>query len=345
MGSKALAAIVIAIVVISVGAYFLISALLKPARVGPGPTDAITAAAADETEARSVVSSQFLTDFSGAPSDATVSVEMKDVSSEYWKATATYGSNSKTYWVPKEKPKGLRVQVGQSQTYAMSLQMSLLGQTTSMDATFTYAVAEQTTYEGVPCYKLNISGSATYMGMTIPYSGYAYIGTEDYRPRYLTFSMTMTAMGQTTTMTTEYFYNYSTNKLRMKTTTNGQVYMDTEIDMPESSFTQYNMQEFLGENLYVGWSENFSFTSDSSKYTMTLTVTKEEIITVPAGTFRCYVLSATVPEMEEMAGYDMTLNIWVNAQMTLVPKMEMSASYQGQNVLSMTMTLQDYSGY
>lgn len=343
MGTKAIAVIVIVAVAVTVGACLLLLGILGPAaKEAPGPNDAITAAATDEADARSVVDSQFRADFSSIPSDAAVSIEMKDVSSEYWKATATYGSESKTYWVPKEKPKGLRVQVGQSQTYAMTMTMSTgLGGTMSMDATFQFTVAEQTTYEGVPCYKIQMSGDATIAGMTVPYSGYVYVDTEDYKPRYMT--LTATSMGQTAA--TEYFYNYTTNKLRIKMTVGGQTWIDTEMDIPQGNFTPYNTQDFLGENLYVGWSENFSFASDSSNYTIALTVTKEEQITVPAGTFRCYVLSATVPEIENMAGYDMTCNIWVNAQMTLVPKMEISVSYQGQNVLSMTMTLQDYSGY
>ncbi len=332
----AIVAVVAIVVVGGIAAYFLLGG--EPAaRVGPGLTDAITAAATDETGAKAAVDSEFRVDFPSVPADATISVDLEDIDTEYWKAAATYGSDSKTYWVPKERAKGLRMQVGQSQTYAISMQMTFLEETMSMDGTYTYAVAETTTYEGVQCYKVEISGSMAAMGMSTPYSGYAYVDTEDYQARYMTITMTMSVVGQTQTMTTEYFFNYDTNKLRMKTTMDGQVLTDTETDMPESTFTQYNMQEFLGEDLYVGWSKDFGFQSDSTRYTMTLTVTKEEIITVPAGTFRCYVLSVTMP--------DVTLNVWVNAQMTLVPKMEISASYQGQTILLMTMTLQSYSGY
>jgi len=340
MNSKAAAALVIVIVIVVAGAFVLIR---SRGRMGPSPTDTITTAAGDEGEAKSVVETQFRQDYSNTPPTAAISVELNDVNSEYWTATASYGSNSKSYWVPKERPKGLRIQVGQSQTYAMTMSMptSTTG-TTSIDATYIYTVTEQTTYEGVPCYKIQISGSATAMGMSVPYSGYMYIDTENYRTRYMTLTMTATTTGQTITMTTEQFYNYNTHKLHKKTTMNGQVYSDTETDMSTSTFDQNSMQGFLDKNLYVGWSDNFSFQSDNTKYTMTLTVTKEEIITVPAGTFRCYVLSTAVPEIE---GIDMTCNIWVNAQMTLVPKMELSVSYHGQNVLSLTMTLQDYSGY
>jgi hypothetical protein len=145
-------------------------------------------------------------------------------------------------------------------------------------------------------------------------------------------------------VTIEYFYNYDTNKLRTKMTMNGEVYSDTETDLLSSPFSQYSTQGFLGENLQVGWSKDYSFSSDTTNYDITLTVTKEETITVPAGTFRCYVISATIPE-NLTSGYDITCNIWVNAQMTLIPKMEISMSYQGQTAMSMNMTLQSYSGY
>lgn len=344
MNFKAIAAVIIVVFVTVIAGAFVL--MRSRGRIGPSQTDTITAAASNDGEAKSVVENQYRRDYSNTPSAAPVSVELKDLNSEYWTATASYGSDSKSYWVPKERPKELRIQVGQSQTYAitMSMPMGTTG-TTSMDATYTYTVSEQTTYEGVPCYKIQISGSAIAMSTSVPYSGYMYVGTEDYLPRYMTVDTTMTTMEQTATMTMEYFFNYTTKKMRMKVTVNGQAYLDTEENMPDSTFTQYNMQGFLGKDLYIGWSENFGFQSSSSKYTMTLTVIKEETITVPAGTFRCYVLSATMPEIEEMAGVDMTCNIWVNAQMTLVPKMEISASYQGQTALSMTMTLQDYSGY
>lgn len=344
MSSKSIIAVVLVVAVVAivaVGAYFL----LPGKREVPEPNDTLTAAASDEGKAEDVVEAQFRQDYLNTPATATISVELKDVSDEYWKATAIYGSDSKTYWVPKERAKGLRMQIGQSQTYAISMQMTFLGETTSMDGTYTYTVAETTTYEGFQCYKVEISGSTTVMDMSAQYSGYTYVDTEDYRARYMTITVIMDAMEQTQTMTTEYFFNYDTNKLRMKITMDGQVLTDTETYMPDSTFTQYNMQEFLGGDLYIGWSKDFGFQSDSTKYTMTLTVTKEEIVTVPAGTFRCYVMSATVPEIEEMEGYDMTTNLWVNAQMTLVPKMEVSVSYQGQTVLSMSMTLQSYSGY
>lgn len=334
------------VVVAAAGVYFF---LLQGKREVPGPSDTITAAATNEIGANSVAEAQFHQDCPDTPTDAAISVELKDMSSEYWKSTATYGGTSKTYWVPKEKAKGLRLQVGQSQTYAITMTTGLgllldfTDETRSMDGTYTYTVAETTTYEGVQCYKVEISGSMTAMGMSAQYSGYTYVDTEDYRARYMTITGAVSGMEQT--MTAECFFNYDTNKLRVKATMDGQVLTDTETDMPESTFTQYNMQEFLGEDLYVGWSKDFGFQSGSTKYTITLTVTKEEIITVPAGTFRCYVLSATVPEIEEMEGVDMTCNIWVNAQMTLVPKMEVSTSYQGQIILSQSMTLQSYSGY
>ena len=338
MNSKVMAGLAIVLVIIIAGVFIVIR---SRGRVGPGPNDSITAAAGDDAGAKSVTETQFRQDYPNTPTGAAVSVELNDVSSEYWKATATCGSDSKTYWVPKLRPKESRMQVGQSLTYAVTM-ASTSG---TMNASFAYAVTEQTTYEGIPCYKIQISGNATAMDMNVPYSGYSYIGQADYRPRYMNVSMTTTAMGQTLTETIEYFYNYNTNKLRTKITINGQVYSDNETDLSQNTFSEYNPQGFLGENLHVGWSENFSYQSDNTKYAMTLTVTKEETITVPAGTFRCYVLSATMPEIEEMAGVDLTCNIWVNAQMTLVPKLEISASYSGQTALSMTMTLQDYSGY
>lgn len=352
----AVVAVVVAVVAAGVGAYILLGEKGEPKAYKPGALKAADGrtflwAASSESGAKSAASYQFCLDHPDTPSDADLNVQATpDEKDEYWVVTVNYGGESENYWVPQEKPKPDRMKVGQSMTYAMTMSISMPtlyggGETTSMDATFTFTVAEETTYEGVPCYKVEISGSITMMDMDIPYSGYQYVDTEDYRPRYMTLTATMTYLGEEHTVTTEYLYNYTTKKLRTKITMDGQVYSDTETNMPESTFTQYNMQEFLGEGLYAGWSKSFGFVSGSTKYTITLTVTKEELVTVPAGTFRCYVLSATVPEISEMAGVDMTFNIWVNAQMTLMPKVEMSASYQGQTTLSMTMTLQSYSGY
>ncbi len=341
MNLKILVAVVVVVAIM--GSFFLFTGARA---AGPGTSDTIVAAAADETEAKSAAESQFRSEVSSLPSDANVSVTLTDAGNQYWKASATYGVTTKEYWVPKEKPLDQRVQVGQSQTYLMTMTMpgfeSLGGSSSSeIEMTIAFSVKEQTTHEGTPVYKIEISGSGTIMGITVPYDGCLYIDTESYEARYIVLNTTVSAMGQTQDMTIEYFFNYSTNKLRVKMTVNGSTMADTETDMLKTSFGQYNVQTFLGDNIYVGWTDNFELQSGSSSYTVTLTVTKEETITVPAGTFRCYVISMS---SENILGTDITGNLWVNAQMTLVPKMEFDVSVLGTTT-TMNMTLQSYSGY
>lgn len=350
--TKTLVAIlmVASIVAAAGGAYFLLSGSWG-ARVAPGQSDTITASATDEVGAKSSAETQFREDFPAVPLSAPISVQLEDASSEYWKATASYEDDSKTYWVPKEKPLALRMAVGQSQTYSIEMTMPGLAEnlggsgSMSITGTFSYAVAEQTTYEGMQVYKVTMSGSMSMMGMSVPYNGYLYVDTGSYETRYMNISYSASMLGQTMSATIEYFFNYENDTLRMKMTMNGETYMDTETDLPDSTFSQYSMQGFLDENLYVGWTDNLVFQSDNTSYTVTLTVTKEETITVPAGTFRCYVLSMSVPESDNMFGTSITGNVWVNAQMTLMPKMEISATYGGQTLMDMKMTLQSYSGY
>ena len=332
------AAVAIAVVIVaSVSAFILLSGE-KP---GAASEALITAdgrtilwAAAQEDEAISIASTQFRVDNPETPPEATLNVETEE-NDEYWITTVSYGSESEVYWVPQEKPKELRMQLGQSLSYKISGSHQSLGQTGLISGTVSYSAPEMVTYKGVQCFKTTFSYNFTMAEGPQSMSGYYYVG-EDYRARY-TYMTIETVLG-TSTMTVD--YDYAAGKAI--TTFDGTT---TEMDMSGDVLSQQNVNILLHEDLYVGWSKDFTYGYGSEMYTMKLTVENEELVTVPAGTFRCFKIATSYLETEEI---QLTTTIWLNAQMTFAPKMttDMQMNVLGQKYsTSMTMELESYSGF
>ncbi len=340
-------AIIVAVVVVVVAIVAGVSAfLLLYGALGPsaGLTKALTTAdgrtvlwaATGETQAKSVASTQFYIDHPDVPSEATLNMQSTpDENEEYWIVTVSYGGESEDYWVPQEKPKPDRMKVGQSLSYSISGSYQAMGQSGSITGSINYNIPEMVAYQGVQCFKLVISYDMTTAGISTSMSGYMYVD-EDYRPRYA--NMTMETMLGATTMTIDYDY------------TNGKAIMTqdgTTIEIPisEDAFNQQYINAFVGEDLYVGWSKDFSYGYGTSMYTIKFTVVDEVLVTVPAGTFRCYKITASMPQTE---GVQLSIDIYTNAQMTLVPKMtmDMQVTALGQTMsTSMVMELTSYSGF
>lgn len=332
------AAVAIAVVIVaSVSAFILLSGE-KP---GAASEALITAdgrtilwAAAQEDEAISIASTQFRADNPETPPEATLNVETEE-NDKYWITTVSYGSESEVYWVPQEKPKELRMQLGQSLSYKISGSYQILEQTDLISGMMSYSFSEMVTYKGVQCFKMTLSYNLTTAEGPQNMSGYCYVG-EDYRARYS--YMTIETVLGTSTMTVD--YDYAAGKAT--TTFDG---ITTEMDISGDFLSQQNVNTFLDEDLYVGWSKDFTYGYGSEMYTMRLTVENEELVTVPAGTFRCYKIAASYLETEEI---QLTITIWVNAQMTFAPKttMDMQMNVLGQTYsTSMTMELESYSGF
>jgi hypothetical protein len=332
------AAVAIAVVIVaSVSAFILLSGE-KP---GAASEALITAdgrtilwAAAQEDEAISIASTQFRADNPETPPEAALNVETEE-NDEYWVTTVSYGSESEIYWVPQEKPKELRTQLGQYLSYKISGSYQSLGQTDLVSGTMSSGVPEMVTYKGVQCFKRTFSYNLTTAEGSESMSGYWYLG-EDYRGRY-TYITIETALG-TSTMTIDYDYEAG----KATTTFDGTT---TEMDISGDVFSQEYVNTFLDEDLYVGWSKDFTYGYGSEMYTLKLTVENEELVNVPAGTFRCYKIAASYLETEEI---QLAITIWVNAQMTFAPKMttDMQINVLEQTYsTSMTMELESYSGF
>ncbi|MFB0500800.1 MAG: hypothetical protein ACETWO_06010 [Candidatus Hadarchaeaceae archaeon] len=339
MDSKVIvAAVAIAVVIVaSVSAFILLSGE-KP---GAASEALITAdgrtilwAAAQEDEAISIASTQFRADNPETPPEATLNVETEE-NDEYWITTVSYGSESEVYWVPQEKPKELRMQLGQSLSYKISGSNQILGQTGLISGTMSYSVPEMVNYKGIQCFKMIFSLNLTMAGDPQSMSGYYYVG-EDYRARY-SYMTVETVLG-TSTMTVD--YDYAAGKAT--TTFDGTT---TEMDISGDFISQQNVNTFLDEDLYVGWSKDFTYGYGSEMYIMKLTVENEELVTVPAGTFRCYKIAASYMETEEI---QLTTTTWMNAQMTFAPKTttDIQINMLGQKFsTSMTTELESYSGF
>jgi len=342
--NKAIIAAVIIVAVIAVGfSAFLVlrgtgsqSSASLPKLLMTQDGRKMLGAAKQETEAISMAKAQFCTDRPDKPeSDVSVGVEPYDNGAdEYWVATASCEDVSETYWVPQEEEKPNRMAVGQSLTYQISGSYQVMGQSGSITGAISYSVPEKVTYQGVQCFKMTLSYNVTIMGVSTNMSGYMYVD-EDYRPRYANMTMG-TVMGEIQ-MTMD--YNYETGKLTI--TYDG---TSTQTDIPDDALNQQYLNTFLGEDLYIGWSKEFSYVYENNSYIIRCTVENEELVTVPAGTFRCYEIAAS---MEQMENVQISMTVYTNAQMTLMPKMtmDMQMTALGQTAsISMTMELESYSG-
>lgn len=341
--------VVVAVIVAGVGIYFL---LLGPSeQPSAGLPKVLTTAdgrktlgaAKQETSAESMAKTQFCAAHPDKPeANVSVSVATDNIGEnmDYWVTTVTCDDVSETYWVPQEVDKPERMTVGQSLTYRISGSVTSMGQSFSMSGTLSCSIPQMVTYQGVQCFKVDISYNVTSMGTTVSMTGYMYVDS-DYKPRYMSMTMGMGVLG---TMTITADYDYAAGTMTM--TYDG---ASTEVPITGDVFNQQYLNSFVGEELYVGWSDTYSFGygsgAQSTAYSMTITCVDEELVTVPAGTFRCYKLVASMPAME---GVQLTMTMYTNAQMTLVPKMtmDMQITMLGQTAsTSMTMELESYSGF
>lgn len=337
------AVIIVAVIAVSFGTFLVLRG------TGPQPSGSLPkllmtqdgrkmlGAAKQETGAISIARAQFCADHPDKP-EGSVSVEVEPYDNgadEYWVAAVSCEDVSETYWVPQEEEKSNRMAVGQSLTYQILGTYQAMGQSGSITGAMSYSVPEMVTYQGVQCFKATLSYNLTMMGVSTNMSGYIYVD-EDYRPRYA--SMTTEAMGFEMQMAMD--YNYETGKLTI--TYDG---TSTQTDIPDDAFNQQYFNTFLGEDLYIGWSKEFSYVYENSSYTIRCTVEDEELVTVPAGTFRCYEIAASMQQMENI---QILMTVYTNAQMTLTPKMtmDMQMTTLGQTAnISWTMELESYSGF
>lgn len=142
------------------------------------------------------------------------------------------------------------------------------------------------------------------------------------------------------TITIEEEYDYDARRLIV--TAGG---WSREFSLLEDMIGLHSLGVFQGEELHVGWSKNYNvkhyFGAFPVIYPMKFTVLDEELLVVPAGTFRCYKLSAT---LRWEKGIQLTITVYVNAQMTLVPKIAMNITWP-RMMFTLATELESYSGF
>lgn len=203
--------------------------------------------------------------------------------------------------------------IGTTAVYGVYLDGTKLG-------TYKFKLAEETTFQGVKCLKVETTVSASFMGTTATAQGYT-LYDMDLKPRYFTYTETGMSM--------EYTWDYAENKVRYRITMDGQT-MENETTMPIFVGSIENI-----ENLYVGYSENFTYGIDNLlTSTMTVSVPREEDVTVLKGTFHCHVVEISVP----MFGQAFTsISVWVDEE-GIVPQLEITFF----EVLTTTLKLERY---
>lgn len=188
--------------------------------------------------------------------------------------------------------------IGTTAEYGVYLDGSKLG-------TYTYKLTEETTFQGVKCLKIETMVSASFMGTTATAQGYA-LYDMDMKPRYFTYTQPRMSM--------EYTWDYVENKMNYKVTTSGMTF-ENETTMPRFEGPIESL-----ENLYVGYSENFTYGIDGIALTMTVSVPREEDVTVPKGTFHCRVVEISVPIYGQTFA---TISVWVDED-GIVPQLKIT---------------------
>lgn len=219
------------------------------------------------------------------------------------------------------------LEIGQSMSYGMYSDGSKIGN-------FTISVAEKTTFQGRECFKVTSEGSyqtENLAGFTITYSssGYALVDTS-WNVKYCKspFSMSI-SNGFTTEMsgTAEFTYDYDARTMHVRMTSDNAT-MENEIAWPE---------DISPPEWKVGSSRTYNFTTDNNPLTITIEVAREESVTVPVGTFNCYVVEVT--SSGAGASYYPNATLWVDKQNhTLIQQQHAPGA-------TITLKLKSYSGF
>lgn len=218
--------------------------------------------------------------------------------------------------------------VDQSLTYGYYLNENKL-------ASFTLTVTEMVQFQGVECFEVEFSGLGE-IGGFIPNR---FLVDTDHKLRYL--ARTHTAFFyENKTGTEERTYNYGENTIHVKMTWDGGGTVENEFGMPTNFSPLYQTTFFWGTELHTGYSRQFNFIQwisypddymDVYLETATIEVIREESLTVPAGTFSCYVVKYSEPGEEGIATF------WVDKEKPTLIQYELSPAWS-------TMQLENYIG-
>lgn len=160
---------------------------------------------------------------------------------------------------------------------------------------------EKTTFQGTESFKAKITMTISYVGIEFTGSGQIIYGT-DLKPRYFTYTHD--------SVFAECVWNYTKNTLRYRIATPTFGTREGELNLPELDGP---------ENFYVGYSRQFTYDINGSLGTVTVSVPGEEDVTVPKGTYHCYVVRSSALWMDAVA-FQTT---WIDER-GIVPQMEIS---------------------
>jgi hypothetical protein len=136
------------------------------------------------------------------------------------------------------------------------------------------------TYEGVGGNRIDMRGSYTMMFMEYDAQGYALVD-----PDFGLTQMHLEMESGEITVIMDITVDYARNEMEMEVTTGG-ISTSSVITFPPEA-----LQPLKVEELYVGWSREYTFQINGITFTMTERVVRQEDITVPKGTFSdCYVI-------------------------------------------------------
>lgn len=223
--------------------------------------------------------------------------------------------------------------VDQSLTYGYYLNENKLG-------SFTLTVTEMVQFQGVECFEVEFSG----LGETGGFIANRFLVDADHKLRYLARTHTEFSISENKTGTEERTYNYGENTIHVKMTWDDGGTVENEFGMPTNFSSVYQTIFFWGTELHTGYSKQFNFIQwisypddymDVYLETATIEVIREESLTVPAGTFSCYVVKYSEPREEG----DVTF--WVDKEKPTLIQYELSPALSTKVG---KMQLENYSG-
>jgi len=206
--------------------------------------------------------------------------------------------------------------VGQSLTYGAYLNENKMG-------SFTLTVTERIQFQGVECFEVELFGQEEIWGALAN----RFFVDANHKLRYLARTHTEFSFFENKTGTEERTYDYGGNKIRVKMTWDNGGIVENEFDMPTNFSSLYQIIFFWGTELYTGYSKQFNFIqwisypnnyTDVDLETATIEVIREESLTVPAGTFSCYVVEYSEPGEEGAATF------WVDKEKPTLIQYELS---------------------
>jgi hypothetical protein len=133
------------------------------------------------------------------------------------------------------------------------------------------------TYKGVGGGRVNMTGSYSLIGYNYSVQGYILADSS-----FRITQMHMVIEGGGVTMTMDFSVDYILNKMNMEVNMLGNQ-QTVEIVFPPEALEQVS-----AEDLYIGWSKDYTFQVNGAPQTVTIDVTQRQSVTVPKGTFDCY---------------------------------------------------------